>query len=458
MLNITYLHLLLIDFPIFRFAKPHIQTLMTTSAVEPITWSPIQKIAFRFFLLFFLLYIFFNPNGVIPYSDAAFNFYIEPFHKLIPWLAKNLLHMPKPITIFTNGSGDTTYDYLIILFIAVLSALATIIWSITGRNTKNYNKLLYWLTVCIRYYVAITMVTYGSVKVIKLQFPSPSLNSLTEPLGNMSPMGLAWNYVGYSTGFNYFTGFGELTCGLLLFFRYTTTLGAILGVVVAGNIMAINYSFDVPVKLLSTFLVLMSLFLLVRDYDRLINFFFKNREARPSNLSPHRFKVRWKNITLNVIKYVLVVYVVFGDMFSAIESSAQYGDKAKKAPLYGLYKVQSFVVNKDTLPPLTTDSVRWSSLIISSYAGYGRIKLMNDSAKYISFKPDTVKHMIVMFPYSDSLHKYRFTYTWLKPGILVLAGQRKDDSLHITMKRFDEKDFLLMKRGFHWVNEYPFNR
>jgi hypothetical protein len=431
---------------------------MTTLTTEPVNWSTTQKIAFRFFLVFFILYIFFNPNGVIPFSDNLYNIYITPFHTIVPWLAKHVLHMAKPITIFTNGSGDTTYDYLVILFIAILSAIAATVWSVTGRKTKNYNKLLYWLTVILRYYVGITMVEYGCVKIIKLQFPSPSLGKLIEPLGNMSPMGLAWNYLGYSTGFNYFAGFAEVSVGLLLFFRRTTILGAIMGLVVAGNIMAVNYCFDVPVKLLSTFLVIMCLFILIRDNTRLINFFFKNKDALPSNLSPHRFKARWKNITLTAIKYILLIYVIWGDMSDAVKGSTEYGAYAKKAPLYGLYNVESFVRNKDTLPPLTTDTVRWNKLIVSQYAGNASIKLMNDSTKYYSFVPDTVKHKIVVNTYADTLHKFTFTYKMIKPDMMLLSGKWKQDSLHIRLHKLDANNFFLLKRGFHWVNEYPMNR
>ncbi|BAU53020.1 hypothetical protein [Mucilaginibacter gotjawali] len=431
---------------------------MANITAEPLQWSTTQKVAFRFFLLFFLLFIFFDPNGVIPFTDDLFNYYIRPFHSLIPWLAKHILHLAKPITIFTNGSGDTTYDYVTILFLTFVSGLATMVWSITGRNTSHYNKLLYWLTVVIRYYVAITMVTYGSIKVIKLQFPVPSLSKLVEPMGNMSPMGLAWSYLGLSTGFNYFAGCAELACGMLLFFRKTTTLGAIIGLVVAGNIMAINYCFDVPVKILSTFLVLMCIFLLVKDHIRLINFFFRNREALPANLSPHRFKTRWKNITLCVIKYAAVIYVVIGNLYSAYSAGKQYGDKAKRPPLYGLYKVDYFVKNKDTLPPLTTDTLRWSKFIVSLYDGYAQISYMNDSLKNVAIKPDTVKHQVVFNTYTDTLHKFKFTYTIQKPGVLVLAGKWKQDSLHIRLRRYNENDFLLLKRGFHWVNEYPLNR
>ena len=431
---------------------------MTVVTTEPLSWTPVQKIAFRFFFIFFLLYIFFNPNGVLPFSDTLFNLYIGPFHIIIPWLAKHVLHMAKPITIFTNGSGDTTYDYLIVLFMTVLAAIGTIMWSVTGRNTKNYNKLFYWLTVIVRYYIGITMIEYGSVKVIKLQFPSPSLSKLIEPMGNMSPMGLAWNYIGYSVGFNYFAGIAELSCGLLLFFRKTTTLGAILGVVVAGNIMAINYCFDVPVKLLSTFMVIMCLFILIRDNRRLINFFFKNKEALPSNISPHRFKTKWKNITLTAIKYLLVVYVVLGDLVSAVQGGEQYGDNAKKPPLYGLYNVESFVRDKDTLPPLTTDTSRWRKLVVSGYPGYAQVIYMNDSSKYLSFKPDTIKHKIVINTFADTIHKFTFTYALQKPGIMALNGKWKQDSLHIRLRSFDPKNFFLLKRGFHWVNEYPLNR
>jgi hypothetical protein len=430
---------------------------MTTLTSEPPYWSTAQKIAFQFLTVFFILYIFFNPNGVIPFYDGLFNLYIEPFHKLIPWIGKHVLHLAKPITKFTGGSGDTTYDYVIILFMACVAVIVTIIWSIAGRNTRNYNKLFYWVTVILRYYIAITMVTYGSVKIVKLQFPAPSFGRLLEPVGQMSPMGLAWTYMGYSTGFNYFTGFAEMTCGLLLFFRKTTTLGALMGVVVAGNIMAINYCFDVPVKLLSTFLVLMSIFLLVRDYKRLINFFFKNRDALPSNLTPHRFKAKWKNITLTVVKYVIVIYVVIGYMVSALQAGIYNSDPKHNPPLYGLYKVESFVKNKDTLPPLTTDTTRWSKFWIS-YPGGITIKLMNDSIKYFPAITDTAKHRIVVNNAADTVRVYTLNYTFEKPDILVLKGNWKQDSISVRLHKMDPKNFPLLKRGFHWINEVPFNK
>lgn len=442
---------------------------MTTATAEPANWSNAQKIAFRFCFAFFILFIFLDPNG-LPFVDEETGiFYLAPFHKLIAWLAAHVLHLSKPITVFTNGSGDTTYDYLIILLIVVTSLIAAAIWTITGRGARNYNKLLYWLTVVIRYYVGINMVAYGSAKIIKLQFPSPSLHRLTEPLGNMSPMGLAWTYMGFSKAFNYFTGFAELITGLLLFNRKTTTLGAVIGLAVTGNIMAINYCFDVPVKIVATMLVIMCLFILVRDTHRLVNFFFRNKDAQPSNLSPHRFNTRWKNITLTVVKWALILYVIIFNFNQAIGLEKQYGEKSPKPPLYGIYNVESFVINRDTIKPLKTDTVRWDKVTIS-YPGSAEIKFVNDSTKFWNFAVDDKKRIATAHNYIDTTHKYKFSYRLSavinnKGGkgadtatYLTLKGTHNTDSISIKMRKIDEKKFRLISRGFHWINEFPYNR
>lgn len=428
---------------------------MTQAIAEPAYWSVSKKAGFRFALVFFLSYIFHYPNGAYP--NPFLNPLTETLHQFVIWFAAHVLHLAKPITAFTGGSGDTTYDYVLLLLIFVSSLVAATLWTLLDRKARNYNKLYYWLTVVVRFYVGIMMLEYGFVKVIKLQFPAPSLGRLLEPYGDSSPMGLAWTYIGYSTGFNYFAGIAEVSCGLLLLFRRTYVFGALLGVVVAGNIMVINYCFDVPVKLLSTALVVMSIFLLLRDAERLINVFFLNKTALPANLSPHLFKKRWKNISLIAVKYLIIAYVLAGNISNDISAASYYGDKAKKPPLYGIYKVESFVRNKDTIAPLTTDTSRWNQLIIS-YANGAQIKLMNDSSKNVSFKIDTQIHHIVINTYTDTLIRFHFNYSKPQPGVLLLTGKWQRDSLKIKFNRVDETQFLLMRRGFHWVNEYPFNK
>jgi hypothetical protein len=41
---------------------------------------------------------------------------------------------------------------------------------------------------------------------------------------------------------------------------------------------------------------------------------------------------------------------------------------------------------------------------------------------------------------------------------LQLDGLLGADSLHVRLHRIDETKFLLLSRGYHWINELPFNR
>jgi flagellar basal body-associated protein FliL len=420
-------------------------------------WTLTKKILFRFFFLFFILYIFFNPNGVFPGVDALFGIYIEPFHKLIPWFGKHVLHLSYDITVFTNGSGDTTYDYVTVLVTFILSVLGCLLWSILDRNRASYNRLYYWLTVFLRYYAAFTMLTYGFVKVFKLQFPSPSLNRLIQPYGNSSPMGLAWTFMGYSKGYNYFTGFAEVLGGVLLLFRRTSMAGAIVTMIVMGNVMAMNYSFDIPVKLLSTMVVVMCLFLLAKDSHRVIDFFFLNKGTEPGKIFTPPVRKRGLQIILIVFKIVLLAYTFIMVIYSSVSSLSQYGDAAPKPPLYGIYDVKTFVKNRDTILPLKTDTARWDKLVVN-YAGSANIKMVNDSIKRFALETDTVKKEIVLYIFGDTLHKGRFAYTMPEKDMLAIKGVWKNDTFDIMMKKYDLNNFRLVSRGFNWINEYPFNR
>ncbi len=426
-------------------------------SVNYFKWNLGQKVAIRFFFLFFVLYIFFNPNGVFPGIDALFGIYIEPFHKLIPWIGKHILHLSYDITVFTNGSGDTTYDYVVIFFIFILALVGAAIWSVLDRRRASYNQLYYWLTVMIRYYAAFTMLTYGFVKVFKLQFPSPSLNRLLQPYGDSSPMGLAWTFMGYSKGYNYFTGFAEVLGGILLLFRRTTTAGAIVTVLVMGNVMAMNYSFDIPVKLLSTTVVIMCLFLLGKDMVRLINFFILNKPAEAGKTAAPFIRKRWLRISLLSFKVLLVGYTLVMVVYGSYSALSQYGDAAPKPPLYGIYDVKTFIRNRDTIPPLKTDATRWNKLVIN-YQGNAAVKMITDSTEYFAFEPDTAARKIIVYTYDDTTHKSAFTYTWPEKELLEVRGSWKGDSLTIRMQQFDLNKFKLVSRGYNWINEYPYNR
>jgi uncharacterized membrane protein YphA (DoxX/SURF4 family) len=421
-------------------------------------WPLAQKLAFRFFFLFFTLYVLSNPNGAIPLLNVTYRFYIKPIFQLLTWCSEHLFHF-SPYTNAANGgggSGDTTYHYLLLLFCTVVSFIGALIWSAVNRQACNYDKLYYWLLVVVRFYLGFTMIGYGAVKVVKLQFPYPGPGRLLQAYGDSSPMALAWTFMGYSRGYNYFTGLAEVSCGILLLFRKTTTLGALIALVVSANIMAINYCFDVPVKILSTVMVVMSLFILCKDFHRFVSFFFLNEPTAPANITAKRFKTKWKNITLITVKCLLIFYMAASIIDNCIQGSKRYSDNAPKAYLYGAYKVKSYKRKRDNVLLTPSDDVRWRRLIIKQ--GYADVVFMNDSTINYVFNNDTVAKRFTMYAYPDTSRKYIFNYSVSKPDVLTIKGVLFQDSINMTMQKYNEKSFLLMNRGFHWINESPNNR
>ncbi len=76
------------------------------------------------------------------------------------------------------------------------------------------------------------------------------------PLGDLSPMRLAWLFIGYSVPYEIFGGLLETVSGLLLSFRRTQLLGSLMTLATIGNVVMINFCYDIPVKLFSSQLFL----------------------------------------------------------------------------------------------------------------------------------------------------------------------------------------------------------
>ena len=429
------------------------QTIMKQNKSK--SWSNLNKILFRFGFSYIALYIILVNNGAYPFWYYLMGWLTDIMHSFIPWIGENVLNLPYKITTFTNGSGDTTYDYVIILCIFIISILSTLIWTVLDRKRIQYNTLLYWIRVAVRFYVGLMLIGYGLVKVIKLQFSDPSFYRLIQPYGESSPMGLAWTFLGFSDGYNLFMGIAEVAAVLLLF-RKTVTFGAIITLMTTANVMAVNYFYDVPVKIISTHLVLLTLFLLSKDIKQLYLFFVKNQTTKLSLLNKPTFKQNWLNTGGIVIKVLVLFYALGFGSYNVIQSKNRYGSNAPKHKLYGLYEVESFVSNTDTIPKILDHDKRWRYIRLE-YPGYFQVSKMNNERLTFNSDVDTIKHIIKLTSLKDSTAIYNATYK-KTDSTMIISTIIKNDTISLKTKRLDKSDFLLTNRGFNWINERPFNR
>jgi hypothetical protein len=436
---------------------------------EPVTppapsWSPAKKWLFRFLFSYLVLFIAPFPLNVIPGLEKLNKAYGDLWQALVPWVGKLLFHLQ--ITVFPNGSGDTTFNYVELLVFVALAAVATLVWSLLDRRRANYARLYAWLRAYVRFDLAITMLIYGFDKVIQLQFPSPSPNRLLETFGESSPMGLLWTFMGASTLYTFFGGASEVLGGLLLTLRRTTLLGALVCIGVITNIVMLNFSYDVPVKIFSTHLLGMAIFLAAHDARRLANLFLFNRPAPPA-AEVSLFRRRWSHQGTLVLRTLLVVAFVGSSLYEAREASRKYGEDAPKPPLYGVWEVDEMASDGRTLPPLLTDPARLRRVVFA-YPGYVAFEpMVPPKSRYESLysaqidpkaKTLTLSRDPKEYPQVKVALRTVLAYAQPSPDRLVIDGPFDGHKIHLATHRQDPKKLLLVNRGFHWINERPFNR
>lgn len=139
-------------------------------------WNLPTKIGFRFSFIFILSFILIMNNGAFPLFNYINKPLVQLMHKFTPWFANNVLDYRYDYSIYTNGSADTSYDWITLFILFLWAVIGTIIWSIADRNRKSYRACYYWLTTFIRYYIAFMLINYGVIKLGHAQMPPPGLD------------------------------------------------------------------------------------------------------------------------------------------------------------------------------------------------------------------------------------------------------------------------------------------
>jgi hypothetical protein len=71
---------------------------------------------------------------------------------------------------------------------------------------------------------------------------------------------------------------------------------------------------------------------------------------------------------------------------------------------------------------------------------------------------DAAKRTFVLTRRDDPAWKSTLTYRRPETGRLLLEGTFDGKKVRAVLNRTDIPKFRLTTRGFHWINEYPFNR
>lgn len=460
-------------------------------------WSLPRRLLFRFAFIYFVLYALPFPTTQIlmpftqlPWIDTTIYGWIgsvsqetdQAWKDLGVKVGHDVFGIEGEIFVGRTGSGDTTVDYIRVLLIFVASVVGCAIWSLVVWGFRAWlrddrepppalAKVLDWgsrispptlLCIGCRYYLGFYMLSYGYAKVIKTQFMEPSLTRLLQPVGDLSPMGMVWTFMGSSTPYTVFAGLGEAVGGLLLFFRRTRTLGALVVIGVMTNVVMLNYCYDVPVKLFSSHLLLFAIIIAGLDGRRLLNILLLNRATQHFVHKPYTTR-RWLWWTLFAIKIVMIGTASYTGLHGAWQFYHSGGDGRTKSPLYGIHDVTSFRVDGEELPELVSSKERWDALIIDrpegmfGGPGFVVVRWPDHGLQYYQVELDSDAGTLVLKGYGSEAAIGSFDFERPTETQLLLKGTYQDRDVEILMTERD-LDAMNLNRGYHWINELPYNR
>lgn len=386
------------------------------------------------------------------------NGYFALMPRVATWVGVHWLHISVP-PIVNHASGDQVADWIQFGLCLTVCFLAGAFWAGFHRAAGNDPRLAETSRIVLRYFLGFFLLRYGMSKVLHLQMPRPDSSRLLETYGESSPMGLLWTFIGQSASYSAYTGGLEVIAGLLLFFRRTNQLGALLGSAIMFNVVILNLCYDVPVKLFSATLFVFSTALAAPTIRRLWQLLVLHRTTAPVGFS---FPVagppsRWVLRVYAAAKFAMIAWIIWIGPVSMTRGWIR--GRPASSSLDGIYRVTDFMAGGERVPPLATDSRRWNWVGIDD----GRtlfVATMNGSKQVYILQRKPGDKLVLRAPWRPGASRKPITtlsYT-LAGGMLTLSGNYPDCGPVIVHLRRDDDARALMTRGFHWISQFPFGR
>ncbi|MBD5605850.1 MAG: DoxX family protein [Candidatus Eremiobacteraeota bacterium] len=421
------------------------------------SWTPLQRVAFRFAFVYFGTFCLTTQIlGALVPIDMPELYTLWPIRQIVFAVAARTFGLHLPLVYDGSGSGDKVFDWVFLFVSLVFAGLATIVWSLLDRKRASYGAIYRGFRFFIRFALAGQLISYGITKAIPNQMPFPGLTQLIEPFGQLSPMGVLWNSIGASPAYEIFAGCAETLAGLLLVAPRTTTLGTLLALADMTQVVMLNMTYDIPVKILSFHLLLLAIFLLAPEIGRLADVFLFERPPRVATRTA-LFCGKRENRIMFFGQLAIGVYLVVINVDQGISDWRTYGGGAPHSTLYGIWDVALRCVDGRPQRPGPARDDRWRRVVFDRPA-FIAIQLMDDSSEYMPAKVDDRAETIALggVGVPESIGRLRFAR--IDARHLKLRGTLGKHTVAIDLELVDRRRYHTVSRGFHWIQDYPYNR
>ncbi|MDH6198255.1 hypothetical protein M2272_004914 [Mycobacterium frederiksbergense] len=358
----------------------------TTDAAAPPAptpvWTPAQKLAFR---------LLFTIGGGILILSVFGNFGLSLlWYPLLQALAQlgSVVTRGEGVHLQLDDVGDSLASWCYHLGWILVALLITAVWTVLDRRRPNYRSLAMLLFVFARFGLAISMLAYGLGKLIPAQMANMTLPGYQiQMVGDVSLMNTLWGFMGASDPYTMAAGLVEFVSGVLLLWRRTWLLGALIAIGAMGQVFLLNLFYDVSVKLVSGQLLLIAIAITTPYWRSLAQVVFQRGTPEPVTLWPALGSgTRWLRRTGTVAKFVIAgAFVVYMGTF-VIDMVRHIHDR--QSDLDGVWTATSFTIDG-----------RQATLQQSSPAPWTNVAITDRGGEYTSFVTQAPAGYVAVYDY-----------------------------------------------------------
>jgi hypothetical protein len=332
--------------------------------------------------------------------------------------------------------------FVLIFFLIGLSFLTAFIPDFFKKWNIKSDGIYYSLKLIFTFFLALILLKYGFQKLLKWQFYLPEPNILYTPFGKLDKDILFWSTMGISRNYSIFMGVLELIPAIFLLFRKTRVIGLLISLPVLINIVAINFSFGISVKILSLFLLSLNLCLLFPHLKTLFQFLVLNRKIA----LPKPFIILKKQLVLKVILKTFLIGIIFLEVLFPYFKAMNFNDDLAARPyLHGAYEVAGILKNEQ---PFSLDSFSIKRIFIHRN-GYLIFQNKKEEMQDFKLEINQQKGQFILTNYD--LKQRKLAYQFITANrILELEYPFENELLKLKMKQLNWQKSPALENNFHW--------
>ena len=437
-------------------------------------WNPVARLAFRFGVVYLTLFALATQLSGSVISNLWFTYRglgrLWPMRDVTHWVGRTVFGIDAPLDDVSGG--ETVFFWIQWSWVLAAAIVVTAVWALLARgaeagsataarrrsddsildrrSAERAKTALPWFRLAVRLALAASLLEYGMTKVIPTQFPAPPLTALVTPVGEMTLSALLWTTIGSAPAYQVITGCVEVLAGVLLILPWTATLGALLGLVSLLQVLLLNLTFDIGVKLVTMHLIALAGILLAPVARPLAAVMVRVPRTDSFRLKPEATSNR----------VAIAAQVAFGVYLLCTLGYINWnfwqvgGGGQPKSILYGIWTVERLSVDDEVRPAELNDYDRRWRRVIFDEPDTLIIQRTDDSFARYGASFDRGRGVMTLTKGGGQTWTSRLAFDRSADDRLMLDGAMDGHRIEAHLRLVEPSAFPLLNSGFRWVRPH----